>query len=49
MNAKEDEVEIYCPKCRGTEYERIHVPPTLAYPECWYYFCEFCNYTSEPD
>lgn len=51
MNAKDlqIELEVNCPQCRGTEYCRYHVEPGFAYPEAWYYHCEDCNFTSEPE
>lgn len=51
MMAKDMMIEtaMYCPKCRSTEYERCHAEASYGLPECWYYFCEACNYTSEPE
>jgi len=42
------EREVNCPKCRGTEYCSYHVVMDLHDYDAYYYHCEDCHFTSEP-
>lgn len=37
----DDETE--CPKCHGTDIDRLHHGPS-ALGECWFWFCNECEH-----
>ena len=36
-----------CPEC-GATLRLYYKQPTLAYPECWVWECEECEYREDP-
>jgi hypothetical protein len=53
MNAKDEQIETSvqacCPKCGSEDYERQHWAGRYYMPECWWWFCNECEYQTEPE
>jgi hypothetical protein len=52
-NVKDDQIDTAiiesCPRCGSEDYIRRHCPGHRLVPECWWWYCDECDYETRPE